>query len=673
MSRHGTQLNTFKNIDRSKWILNISNKHIPNTISEFLSLGSNFGLPYDHTNKHDRLHTVVDVLKNFETNCYKLPTNELQSIRGSVATSLHRFLCKTKHQNPLDRYILNQFTACKKYLYNNNDILVTKADKGQVTVIMNRQDYINNMTFLLSDKSTYKIIKNDPINKLTTKVNSLVKSWLDNNIIDDHTYRNLRCTNGNLPRCYGLPKIHKAGYPLRIIVSTLGSPIYNVASFIHAILIKSLQKPTSHIKDSWSFVKAITQRRIKDDEILISLDVTALFTNIPTELVIKAIEKRWCDISKITIFTLDQLLHVIKLILESTSFRFCGKYYEQVFGSPMGSPLSPILADIVMDDLETQCLQSLNFNITTFHRYVDDIFTIVPTSKINDILLAFNTYHPRLKFTHETEVNDSINFLDTTVQRCDGLITNWFRKPTFSGRYVNFFSNHPLKYKVNTIANLVDRAIILSDSRFHQDNIQIVKNILTNNCFPTKLIDKHIKSRLKQIKFQNNTNDQPKIFDPRGYIRFPYIKGVSESVNHKLRKVGINTLLTIPKKLDCIIKKEKDALTNDQKVEVVYKIDCKYCNASYVGQTKRHLKTRINEHAKDIMKHVGNHSVVSKHRTSLGHDFDWSTPHVLHRESNTRRREIAEMVFIKRTKDTINLQNDTENLNDIYDRIIDLT
>lgn len=43
----------------------------------------------------------------------------------------------------------------------------------------------------------------------------------------------------------------------------------------------------------------------------------------------------------------------------------------------MGSPLSPILADIVMDDLETQCLSSLSFKVLTYYRYVD-VFAIVP-------------------------------------------------------------------------------------------------------------------------------------------------------------------------------------------------------------------------------------------------------------------------------------------------------
>ena len=146
---------------------------------------------------------------------------------------------------------------------------------------------------------------------------------------------------------------------------------------------------------------------------------------------------------KIIIYT--QFTYAIETILDSTSFKFNDRFYKQVFGSPMGSPLSPILADIVMDDLETFCLNSVEFNVPLYFRYVDDIFSIVPRSKINEMLSVFNSYHHRLKFTYEIEKDNCINFLDTTVIRLNNgkLITNWFRKPTFSGRYISFLSAHP--------------------------------------------------------------------------------------------------------------------------------------------------------------------------------------------------------------------------------------
>ena len=103
---------------------------------------------------------------------------------------------------------------------------------------------------------------------------------------------------------------------------------------------------------------------------------------------------------------------------------------------------------------------------------------------------------------------------------------------------------------------------------------------------------------------------------------------------------------------------------------VVYKIDCVNCNLSYIGQTKRHLETRLKEHRANINKRDNFQSVVNQHRLNNSHDFKWSTPHVLHVENHTLKREIAEMIFIKKFDNNINLQKDTENLKDIYNNII---
>ncbi|XP_024872108.1 uncharacterized protein LOC112454769 [Temnothorax curvispinosus] len=543
---------------------------------------------------------------------------------------------------------------------------------------MERNTYINRMTDLLSDSLTYKKLKNDPTRQITSKINGLAKSWRNKDIISEQLFRLLNCTNGNLPRCYGLPKIHKDGSPLRIIVSTLGSPLYNMANFLHNILVKSVPKPESYIKDGWSFVELIRDVRIEDDDVLISLDVTSLFTNIPKDLVLQAIKNRWNHVSNETKLSLPQFLSAVDLILSSTSFSFNGQIYEQIFGSPMGSPLSPILADMVMEDLETKCLQMLSFPVPFFKRYVDDVFAIVPRLKVDEILTVFNNYHNRLKFTYELEKDGSLSFLDTMVIRENNLLlTDWYRKPTFSGRYINYFSNHPFKYKINIIRNLVDRAILLSDTRFHKNNLSEIKKILSNNCYPNKVINRYINIRLNELRTRhnnsNNSNSDSLARDPRKFITIPYVKGLSHNVGRTMRDAEFKVLLTIPKKLDCIIKKGKDKLPNLKQTELVYRIDCANCNAAYIGQTKRHLETRIKEHACDIRKNSDNHSVVSKHRLTHKHDFNWQQPKILYKERQFKKREISEMFFIKKCDSAINLQKDTENLPANYNRVIDAT
>ena len=129
----------------------------------------------------------------------------------------------------------------------------------------------------------------------------------------------------------------------------------------------------------------------------------------------------------------------------------------------MGSPLSPIAADIVMDDLESKCIASLPLQLPFYFRYVDGIITAVPHNKIDTIKNILNNFNHKIQFTTEEESEGRISFLDVLIIRAgNGIETNWYRKPTWSGRYLNFNSNYPYKYKINVINNLVDRCIYLT-------------------------------------------------------------------------------------------------------------------------------------------------------------------------------------------------------------------
>jgi len=674
-----TQQNSFYDnffkIDMSKWVINVCSKKIPEHVIKIVGLGDRFGVPINFNDSKDRLDIALDVIKNFEASSFKFPERLVDKVRSMVVNSLRCNLYSNKHLNYFDTHIHNEFVKCKKFLKNNQDIFVTKADKGQVTVIMDRAIYNDQMFRILDDADTYKSLKNNPLRKITTKCDNLLKAWRDSGIIDDKTYKSLKCTNGNLPRCYGLPKIHKPGHPLRIVVSSVGSPLYDIAKFLHGILSGSIKKPHSHVKDGWSFAATIKGTTIEPHETLVSLDVTALFTNIPKELVMQGVADRWNNIQKNTRLSLEQLLLALDMILCSTSFTFEGRIYEQIYGSPMGSPLSPILADLVMEDLETYCLSRLDFNVHTFHRYVDDIFMIIPAEKLNSVLTTFNSYHPRLKFTYELEKNNKLNFLNTSVIRENGnIITNWFRKPTFSGRYINFYSNHPTQYKVNTVTNLVDQAILLSDERFHLTNLDIVKTILLNNGYPLTMLNRLIVKRHKYLKNKimegfTTSNDQ---LDNRSFtLTVPYTGRLSNDIR-RIVKNFVDVRFSIPKKLDTVIRKGKDKLDDCRRTEVVYQIECRDCDQVYIGQTKRHLETRVKEHKNNIKNPAGNFSVVTNHRISLQHEFDWDKTRILHNERNRKKREIAEMFFIKKQGNNINLQKDTDNLNSIYDQIITL-
>ena len=81
----------------------------------------------------------------------------------------------------------------------------------------------------------------------------------------------------------------------------------------------------------------------------------------------------------------------------------------------MGSPLSPIIADLALQDLEMNAIGALRTDIPFYFRYVDDIVLAAPSSMLNTVLETFNSFHPRLQFTMEEGVDNRLSFLDLTL------------------------------------------------------------------------------------------------------------------------------------------------------------------------------------------------------------------------------------------------------------------
>jgi len=98
--------------------------------------------------------------------------------------------------------------------------------------------------------------------------------------------------------------------------------------------------------------------------------------------------------------------------------------------------------------------------------------------------------------------------------------------------------------------------------------------------------------------------------------------------------------------------------------DVMYKLCCKNCDASYIEQTSRQLKTRISKH-RNINRNITTQSVITEHRLQFNH-FDWKNVKIIDSERFLGKHLILEMIFIKKQKNSINLQSDTEHLDDAY-------
>lgn len=185
-----------------------------------------------------------------------------------------------------------------------------------------------------------------------------------------------------------------------------------------------------------------------------------------------------------------------------------------------------------MEDLEIECLGKLTFTPIIYKRFMDDGFSIIPSNKIDEMITIFNEADSRIKFTYEVEKDGVLNFLDIKIIRNnDGsLSTNWYQKPTYSGRYLNYFSSHPVQHKRGVVNSLVDRAILLSDRKYHSENLAKVKQVLSWNCYPSDFVENSIKKRLSKLQNDMDTNQSQNVATQRNFIVSPYVKGLSERI-----------------------------------------------------------------------------------------------------------------------------------------------
>jgi len=664
------------NVVHDNWFVNLSNKTIPDKVKLLLQLGEKFSVP---TVEKDKEKTTVEFIKCIEKNIFK-EVNELGNhIRNQSIPIIKRLIKKSINLDKNEKLILSWIKLTKRFAINNPDVFFTKADKGNATVAMDLHEYNIKMTEIFSDSDTYTTVKKDPTKKLGNQLRDTLTSWLKRDYIDIPTYRKLLVTDGLLPRAYGLPKLHKTGCPLRVIISSSQSPLYKLSHYLHNIINDSLPESKSSVGNSFKLVENLNGKILDSTNTLASLDVVSLFTNVPVENIYDAISNRWQFIERNTAIPKDCFMLALKLILESTFFVFDNKIYKQIFGTPMGSPLSPIVADLVLQDLETNVFNKLPSSLPLYYRYVDDILLASPVDQLYKIQEVFNSIHERLQFTLEISTDNKINFLDVTIIiKNQKILFDRYEKPTSTGRYINYYSQHPWSQKQGIIYGLIDRMILLSHPEFHDKNLKLIINILLNNCFPLSLIfstiNKRIKTltnkRLSDTNIQEVSKDKQSNKNIKNFFTVPYVKSISESFRPITIKFGFNIAYSIPNTLHKFIKRGKDKINLTSQSECVYKIKCQNCENSYVGQTKRQLGTRLKEHMTDIKKKSGLLSVVSKHRLEFNHEMDWNGIVILDKEPSYTKRIISKMIYIKRQHRGLNKQSDTDLLSDTYLSII---
>ncbi len=520
---------------------------------------------------------------------------------------------------------------------------------------MDKIEYREKALSLLSDKNTYTVLKSDPTGKTQRDLNAKLLLLKKSNIISETTYKMLYSSDGLSPRFYGLPKIHKPEIPLRPIVSFVNSPTYGVSSFLAKILSPVVGNTENTVKNSYHFAGFIRGKTLNADEVLVSFDVISLFTKIPVDLAIKVARKRLrqdVTLSQRTSMPIEDIIDLLSFCLNTTYFVFDGIYYQQVFGTAMGSPVSAVIANLVMEDVEQRALASAPVRLSFWKRFVDDIISAVSRNDIDILLQHLNSIEPSIQFTVERETNGHLAFLDLNVYRTiEGkLETAVYRKPTHTDKYLSYNSHHPVSHKKSVAKTLLQRAEHLpSNSDSQANEREYVLNILRENNYPKDFLKNCLNP--SACRNQNNSEGDTSI---KGYAVVPYIQGVTEPIKRILSNCNIKVAFKPYLTLGHIFAKPKDPIPTNQKTHAVYSIPCNDCEKESLGQSKRQFGTRLKEHQKAVSTLNKGKSALAEHVCDTKHAIAWENSKIITTNNRYGQRRCLEAWHINMNQHALN-------------------
>ncbi|GJQ76212.1 hypothetical protein Trydic_g1953 [Trypoxylus dichotomus] len=217
----------------------------------------------------------------------------------------------------------------------DESLTIIQADKGNATVIINTDEYKQKIKMLL-EPPTYVTRQREPMLSALRETNGLVKV----SSLPDDVKKQVTVTEALPKRLYGLPKIHKRDVPLR--------PTYLLVKHLTTVLQPYIGGKPSYIRDSAHFVEKFRKIQLNLGDILVSFDVVSLFSEVPLVDTLRYI---------VDLFS-QNITQPFKHCLRTSYFVWDDSFHEQTDGEAMGSPLSPVVANLFMEQFESLTIET---------------------------------------------------------------------------------------------------------------------------------------------------------------------------------------------------------------------------------------------------------------------------------------------------------------------------
>ena len=513
---------------------------------------------------NDNLEYKAPIFKTEKNNLpkkYKTP-NSLKAFLSSVKSDLTDPL----NRNKCDPNVTSdEYKALKELskLQSERKIVIKPCDKGAGLIILNFDEYVracqSHLDMILENDNEhlpyYEKVSIDKLNEAKTAITLLLEEALDNDIINRDEFQAMDPADKNPCKFYCTFKVHKkhmegTAPPERPIISGSGSITENIGKFVdyhiksHGSTHPSFLKDTPHFL---RFVKHINNNEtLPENTILVTMDVKALYTNIPHFEGIQCVREALDDKSTSDIPN-EFIIRMLEIVLKHNIFEFKNQLYKQLIGAAMGASPIPPYANIFMARRLDENIENIfnkydnkNSALKLFKRFLDDLFFIfIGESKVlHQIHDEINMIHPFIKFTmSHTSINEEepcdcsrvkeIPFLDVNLSVKEGKInTDLYKKPTDRNMYLLTSSCHPLSNFSSIPYSLALRIIRICSDPVQRDlRLKELKVMLKEREYDDMTIDAAIaraltipRSKALQEKKKRKQTSRPVFavnFDPR--------------------------------------------------------------------------------------------------------------------------------------------------------------
>ena len=527
------------------------------------------------------------------------------------------------------------------------------------------------MNSILNDHTKFmKVPHTDPFHKNLLnedKVNRLLGHLKKDGNISENEYTECYASGRSPGILYGLPKIHKPNVPLRPVLAAYNMPSYKLAKFLVPFL-EAITDCTHAVKNSYELVGQLKNFVWRENSFMCSFDIVSLFTNIPlNETIELATNEMYKDNNMFRNLSKNKFKSMLEAVCKDTYFIFNEDLYLQTDGVAMGSPMSSIFANIFLGFHEKKWLDDCpeSFKPAFYKRYVDDTLIIFNHPSHAEQFLDYpNSKHQNITFTIEKENENKIPFLDVLIDKANKAFSI-YRKPTFTGLGMSFFSHCQFKFKINNMKTMIHRAYSLCSSYFllHKE-LEFLYSFFHENGFPPSLFYREVRKFLDNI--YRPCNNVPTVNKLDFYCNMPFIgtniKILENELRNSLRKyypqIKFTFIFNNKHKIGNLMP-FKDRLPDAMRSGIVYLYNCPNCQVGYLGSSVRTLKTRFCQHAgisdrtgRDIT--VKLQSSIREHTLTCQTRLDIDNFKILDSCSNKKDLRILESIYIRKMKPQLN-------------------